>query len=435
MSTVIEPQVQPSAPRLRTASAVTLPDASWRDFVREVWERKPVALPRAMDGPLVDTAELLNALKAGADGLRAGLAHAQFTVWVGGRKQTDMLPFLPQQQDSSLQGYLDRVHALVEGAEFTVLLANPHLFSRTIKHRLRGFLGGLFEQAGYPCGGWDSGIFLGRYSVTPFGVHRGQMSVMTFPVVGRKRFLMWPRGYGEAHADIRDAVKFEAHLPAATDRSVVAGDLLYWPADVWHVADDEPDFTAALNVGFWWDRPPLNQALLTMSEVLAEEVDADPGAEALRNDEGDRQITLQPGATTLPPELARALDIVHRATRGGAVQSALQQNWLAFRSGAGVRDLAPLPEAAPGIEPGCRLRPSAPHMVLMSSGADGELLFAAGGHACRLPGDARLQVALAPLSAGQPIEFHPQLLPEGELRASLFAALSLALGAGAIERA
>ncbi|HEX8089452.1 MAG TPA: hypothetical protein VF762_11395, partial [Blastocatellia bacterium] len=252
--------------------AVTLPDPVWAEFAKN-WEKLATVLPAVLPTPLVDPDMLFDALVRAAGLHRLGVPSVGFSFWINARETKDLGELLPRREDKSLIDYDARLADQLRGAEFTLLLANPHLYCDKLWNRVRVFIRGLYRQVGIPCGGVDTGIFLGRYLRTPFGVHRGQMSVLTFPVHGEKHFRLWPRGYGDAHEDIRDSIEYPNHISGSMELRAGEQDMLYWPADYWHIAESAGSFTAALNLGCWWDRPPLSRVLLEVSQHLAEKMD------------------------------------------------------------------------------------------------------------------------------------------------------------------
>ncbi|WP_316235389.1 MULTISPECIES: cupin domain-containing protein [unclassified Bradyrhizobium] len=391
----------------RLEAAFSLPAATWTEFAAHAWERDTVVMPKVLAAPLVTSDEVLRTLLIAAEGCRAGKYDDVFTIWVGGKKLSEPMALLPETQDPSLQGYLERLHQRVGGAEFTILLANPHLYDEEIGRRTWRFLSGLFAHTGIPCGGTDTGLFLGRYTKTPFGVHRGQMSVMTFPVLGQKRFLLWPRGYGEQHADIRDSLAYDGHVAHAFERIAGAGDVMYWPADFWHIADDAIAYTAAFNIGFWWDRSPLQRAIYAFTDAVTTEAEAISSIDRMADGRGICLGTSDfagPAMRQLPAELEAAMQIVQRACNGPMFGSIALAEWLRFRSSNGLRDL-PDPAPVPPARTDALLVPIGPNAVVFSKNADGRLIVAANGRATVVADHLQVRATLVELMAGRPAAF------------------------------
>jgi len=185
----MSPQPQP-VPRRASNTQVsrslrpTLAPKVWARFTHSHWQLSPVVLKRVQNAPLVNAEDMFRTLARVGDLVRRGHAGVRITLWVDGREIADAGHHLPRESDGSLEGYDERVKRDWNGSDYTLLIAEPHLYDPRVWAAARVFVRGLFEQVGVPCGGVDSTFFLGSYRRTPFGVHRGQMSVMTFPVHG-----------------------------------------------------------------------------------------------------------------------------------------------------------------------------------------------------------------------------------------------------------
>lgn len=367
------------------------------EFVDRSWERDVGMLPAATRAPFVPQSDILAALAATA-GLEEDPPVSDYVVWIGGELQAEPRRFAARASDRSLSAYLERIAAIAGGCEFTVLVSNPHRVNQRLRERVARFARMLADSAGVPCGGFDTGIFLGCYGRTPFGVHRGQMSVLTFPILGNKRFLLWPRRYGESHRDIQDSLEYERHRPTALELCIGPGDIGYWPADYWHVADGPVAMSAALNIGMWWDRPPLDVALQGFAEVLARHHDAM---------EADRvTVDLLRQGRALPPEFDRALELIAEVARLPETRAALELELLAKRSAGGMRDPYPIRHIQP--PPGATrftARLMAGERIAVEPLADGSLGVALLGAAIAIPPLPDLVAMLATLNDGGAAEF------------------------------
>jgi hypothetical protein len=376
------------------------------DFVAQFWERQVVRLTGATIVPFVSEADLFSVLVAAADHNETEQVASDYVVWISGKLQPQPRNYSALASDESLHGYLTRLSRMVGEEEFTVLLPNPHRLSSALRKRVTSFVQMLAVHSGIPCGGFDSGIFLGRYGRTPFGVHRGQMSVLTFPIVGSKRFLLWPSSYGEIHCDIQDSVDYEAHRQAATVLIVEPGDIGYWPADYWHIADAPVTYSAALNIGLWWDQPPLDVVLRSFSEVLAEhhhEIEAERVCI-------DGALVLSNG---LAPSFEEALDLVAKIARSTETRVEIQLRCLALRSTYGMRDfytrrtlgnVATQPVLA-------KLKDS--EKIFVEALSDGSLGVALLGRAVAIPASPKIVSQIEQLNSGGLLELDLSTVQDG----------------------
>jgi hypothetical protein len=373
--------IRPEPPSLEAALAT---------FVRESWERSIASLPGVTGGPLVSEDELFRALvETGSHSIED--EASRYVVWVGGELQEHPEAFAARSEDGSLLGYISRLTAQAAEREFTVLLPNPHRYDHTVRARVREIAGMLAKYAGIPCGGFDSGIFLGRYGKTPFGVHRGQMSVLTFPVLGTKRFLTWPRPYGEEHTDIQDSLSYAHHLPSATVLTARPGDIAYWPADYWHIADGPVAVSAALNIGLWWDRPALDVSLRVFAESLSNDDGAEPDPRECFN------LHARQGSSALEQALQR----IARAAQSATTRAQIELRWLSLLSASGMRDTFPtrsLTFDSPVTAVRAKLRQGeAIHTARLATGQLGVALL---GHTIAIDSDSTVSDDVARLNHG-----------------------------------
>ena len=344
------------------------PQQRLRDFLRAHWERLPGTVP---DGnPYDDAAMLFDALRIAGRRFVAGDPSVEFVLWLDGRKVAMTPDFAPADEDADLQAYLRRLIDRWPDVDFTVLLANPHLYSRALWARARAWVRQVADEVGMPNGGADTCTFLGHYRRTPFGVHRGQMSVLTMPAIGSKRFVLWPFAYGDRHLDLQDSLDFSAHMDAAIVEEAACGDLMYWPADFWHVADAPRKPTAAWNIGFWWDRPPLARVLGAVAEnasIGGHALSNAPLSFAWRGDAGER-------------DLGAAHETLRALTRSSDLDEALAVQWARFASADGFRQ--PPPARAGRTPPQGWLR--ADGRIIVRALRRRRLCLAANGHVALL---------------------------------------------------
>lgn len=392
-------------------SCITLSDRLWSQFVRQYWEKAPVALTGALPDPLGSSDMLFVALCRAADLFQAGRECVRFSFWIRGSEVSCSPALLPRTADGSIVDYIERVVAQSGGGDFTLLLADPHLYHVGLWNRTRVFLRGLFAKAGIPCGGVDTGIFLGRYRRTPFGVHRGQMSVLTFPVHGVKYFRTWPCGYGESHPDIQDRVDYPEHLSGSFELEGGTGDVLYWPADVWHIAEGNAECTAAMNVGFWWDRPALARVLMELSERLS----------AWTYDSQERRgSTLSPPSMHskgvsgwLSPQVAASLAQVRQTVNSKDLSEALVVENLRFLSADGFKDVPPIVPSC--VDSRANYLRADPACILLALGSHGTLYVAANGHSTMVRNTPRCRRMLHALNSGVTVAPLRLRKPEADL--------------------
>ena len=233
------------------------------------------------------------------------------------------------------------------------------------------------------------------------------MSVLTFPVLGTKRFLLWPRPYGEIHHNIQDTVDYDRHSPAATVLTIAPGDIGYWPSDYWHIAEGAVAYSAALNIGLWWDRPPLDMVLRSFGEVLARRHD--------RLDAHHVCIDAEP-ASGIAPLSMQALDLVAGVVRSAEMRAELELQYLAMWSAYGMRDAftrRSLRKTA-GSGP-VRAKLAEGERIFVATLADGRLGVALLGEAIKIPPAPATIAHIERMNRGGAVELDLSILDDEDV--------------------
>jgi len=117
-----------------------------------------------------------------------------------------------------------------------------------------------------PPAGASFEVFAGAYRRGAFGVHKDDQDVITFVTEGRKRFRLWPyeRFAGRAEVPAGSQLKQVGLTLAAgeeLDGSIVVegepGDVFFWPAEWWHVAESDGEMCTSVGVGLFRCKPPV----------------------------------------------------------------------------------------------------------------------------------------------------------------------------------
>jgi hypothetical protein len=110
-----------------------------------------------------------------------------------------------------------------------------------------------------------------NHEVSFFRLHKDAEDVFTFVVTGRRRFLLWPFETFSGIAGLNASqsrtshLLFEVDYDAYRSQAVVleasAGDLLYWPAEWWHVGESNGELAVTLAVGIIHHANPMGQMI------------------------------------------------------------------------------------------------------------------------------------------------------------------------------
>lgn len=175
----------------------------------------------------------------------------------------DAVPFFPTVAHGSFEDYAAHLGRVFNGKRFGFVVNNLHLYDFDFWHASFPFFRQLFAKRGVPKGGVSFDLFLGNYRRTPFGIHKDSQDVYTWVLGGKKRFCLWPferfagrkeltLAYDElekkdAQIRVQDEAEYRALIDEAITLEGEPGDLMFWPASFWHVADN-PEGSLALTV-------------------------------------------------------------------------------------------------------------------------------------------------------------------------------------------
>jgi hypothetical protein len=353
--------------------------ADWAGFYREHWEKRAVSRDHTFAG--IDTSltpAMFAAVSKAARQWKAGDKSAKFCLWVDGEKQEAFDHLLPEPTDASFLAYNERVRQAIGGREYTLLLAEPHTFEPAVWSRCQDITRNFLQFTGLPNGWLDTAIFLGSYRTTPFGVHQGPMSVLTLPLIGRKRFRLWSPDYVNKNPSLVNAMSFDDHLTDSYALAAEPGGYIYWPSREWHVAEaDREDFTAALSIGIWCnpaDHHPLYAMVKLLEQVLAAQ--PDPELEIC-----DKPFV--PGGFVepeLPPSLEYYTRRLEAYVSSGALRTEMMGMLVKTYSAYGFK-VVPHDVAAPTLAPDEELVRVRNQLIVLSPATSGTLVAGANGRA------------------------------------------------------
>lgn len=127
-----------------------------------------------------------------------------------------------------------------------------------------GFLDQLYSHIGFPVGGALMDLFYGNYRSSFFRLHKDTQEIFAFIVSGKKRIYAWP--FDTLSPFLSEEIRRTSNLPHHTDLNfqdyldsavcldAEPGDIIYWPAEYWHIAaaaTADKSFTAMLSLGLF----------------------------------------------------------------------------------------------------------------------------------------------------------------------------------------
>lgn len=283
--------------------------------------------------------------------------RAEDTVWSLYSPSPLPAAVLPTREDGSLAAYIDRMRRSVASPDgYSIFVTSAIKHDELTWRVVRDFVRELVRRVGLPPRGFDAGFGVGHYDFTPSGVHADTgRSAWILPIVGRKFFRIWTDDYGRHHrglANVRG--QYGALKNDSVEVEAGAGGLLYWPEDVWHIYEGDGDFTAMLSLGAFVGQAGAN--LPCDVDHLQEQAQEVPGNFSVK---------------AIKDTPVRAQD------------APVEQVWLGFLSGLGLRYPIPLRDDALPDGP---LRGER-HPVIWRRLPDGQIALGANGHCIVASGD------------------------------------------------
>lgn len=367
----------------------------WNELLQCTREGRPGVWRRPLGGPVASADEVFRWLLAAGDRVRAHDERIAFRASVGGRTAEADVAQLPTPEDGSTAAYTRRL----DPARGDALVAVNHLQGAcpAAWQRALSLLAPWYARAGVPAGGAMFDLFAGAYRVGPFGVHKDQFDVVTFVVEGRKRFRVWPYARFADRPDVPAGAALRAvglrHLDPAEGRDDALvlegdpGDVLFWPAEWWHVAESDGAHCTTLSFGFSREETPLR-----FVESAARELSAEGALEVPRR----ARHAVGDAATSLA-ETRAAMDALLDAD---ALRRRLDEKLLAHHASFGYA-VTPEPAARDAVSLDGPLRLVAPGAVAWQVRGDA-LTWSVGGAVYRYPAAAPLRRALDRVARAEP---------------------------------
>lgn len=280
----------------------------WDVFVEKYWDREPVLIKQPSPEPFTYR-EAFDAACAASTTSNPGVV-----LTVDGVVRDLDETILPRPEDGGFRAFADRMRDGHPDVAYSLVISGFHSYSVQQWRREQDFLRPLWERVGQPISGAITTLFHGPYRATPVGVHRDRFATFMYLIEGRKRMRFWrEKPWTE---DVSSVQHYEHLLDSSFVVEPEIGDLLYWPADYYHVGEgaDEHDATS-VNIGV----PRVEHEIRYDVERLVVDLTTD----TLMNIGPTSRIGMPPVQEPLavpPPAADGAVDEVPAALRGAYEQ-------------------------------------------------------------------------------------------------------------------
>ena len=405
-------------------------------FYEEYWLKKPVVLRNLFSDVPASAGEIFEALRSyPRSDIEEKAGQLNSRLYLNSAIHTVRDPaFQPNAGDGSMRTYLERLARETNSPDYGLIVNNFQALDARIWQRYSRFAGAVYRKTGIPCGGAMVDLFCGNYVATPFRFHKDAQDVFTFVIEGRKRFLVWPFGLKDAPSD-EDSVWRSTSIPGLDYESIRheaitleagVGDVIYWPASYWHVAESDGDFSMTLPIGFFVHHPVRNRFLADSIDAIMPVKETNAGQFEWYAHFDESTQTDASGAERLANEQLETLRDNSRR-----IQVELQSNWLCWMTRHGFPS-APPPVERAALKDEDVIQSAVPHPALFFAVDEMWIRVCAAGRAFTLPRDSSLLDLIRIVNAGEPIAVRraidASLARSGAARKSATAASESGLG-------
>jgi len=237
-----------------------------------------------------------------------------------------------------------------------------------------------------------------NHKVSFFRLHKDVQDVFTFIISGWRRFLLWPfdtfstvagmEAHQSREPHLLVEVDHEAYRSQATVLEGTAGDLLYWPAEWWHVGESNGERAITLAVGTIHEANP-------MQKILA-------AADRLGKRRRDRWENLRWSASEgAEPTITAYIDWMQSLLIDEDLWAETRRGLLSWTTRCGLKRVPPpLRQSAPLDDAQWFVVTSPSTIAFDEDGDEASLFCSIAGHDLTLTPGAPAKAALAILSRG-----------------------------------
>ncbi|WP_394820798.1 JmjC domain-containing protein [Pendulispora albinea] len=223
-----------------------LPKDWWRRFAEMLQDGdRPLHFDRPFGAPLVHPRHVDDLVRTMQK--RADKKHVR--IYCGGRRRDDLAHELVRARLPDGVPVFDWIRELCKSERMAFVINDVQDWSEVFARAAAPFLTGHFESRGVPPAGAEMVLFAGNYEATPFGAHRGyEHAFLAHLGPANKEFYIWSAElYQQLTGGTADLPNYEHLLPYATAYTLKPGDLLYLPAQWYHIGT-QTEYSASVAI-------------------------------------------------------------------------------------------------------------------------------------------------------------------------------------------
>ena len=384
-------------PALASECRTALSPEALSNLAEQGWQQRPLVIKNAFSTTFLTEQDTFDAWHTFVKGLPPARWGNLARLYSGSELITDVKPFLPTASDTSWDSYLKRLGDQTGSTEWGLCLTNPQLSSAKIFRRVLIFLDSLFGHIGMPCGGCSPDLFMMNHKASFFRLHKDAQDVFTFIISGWRRFLLWPFDTFSALAGMEAHESRKPHRLAEVDHEAyrsqamvvegTAGDLLYWPAEWWHVGESNGERATTLAVGTIHEANP-------MQKISA-------AADRLGKRRRDRRENLRWSASEgAEPTITAYIDWMQGLLADEDLWAETRRGLLSWTTRCGLKRIPPPLRRSAPLDDAQWLVVASPSTIAFDGDGEASLFCSVAGHDLILTPGAPAKVLLSLLSRG-----------------------------------
>ena len=244
----------------KAAGPVIDPQA-WAKFYKDYFSKEGTVLK--FDVPIATPKEAFDIFLKASNAYRKGEGDYQnFKLYLDAKQVvSNVIDYLPVAADGSLQAYIRRLDEMTQGAPFMIYVNNFEQFAPYLWERIHHFLQDFTAHKGIASGVVEAELFVGRYHITPGGVHRANCANFHHCIEGEKIFYVWAPEVASANEKFigQKGTGSEEYIDGATlewkkehrqELRALPTEAIFCPSNFWHVGHS-PEPCACVNIAMY----------------------------------------------------------------------------------------------------------------------------------------------------------------------------------------